>query len=205
MSSMEAAIVTELAALGIPAARFEILFERNENPEGWIIDQGDRSCRRYDALVTGVDRAAFYLAANPGEEIRPLARVASGGEVSRIMLALKSILAKSDRLPLLVFDEIDSGVSGSMARLVGERLHRLARYHQIIAITHLPQVAALSDSHFKVQKSSEGGRSVTSIRRLDESERQEEIASLISGEHVTEAARVNAKELIALRPERLVD
>ena len=148
------------------------------------------------AFPAGVDLIEFLLSANLGEEPRPLTKVASGGEVSRIMLALKTILAKSERLPILVFDEIDTGVSGAIARRAGESMHRLAQYHQIIAITHLPQIASLGDTHFVVEKAVEGGRTKTHIRRLDEAERAEQIALLLSGDAVSEATPQSARELI---------
>lgn len=196
---IEAAIVAELSLLGIPDGKFEIRFEREPETNGWITDDSNGECERYTALASGLDRATFFLSTNVGEDVKPLAAVASGGEISRIMLALKSILAKSDRLPLLIFDEIDAGVSGSMARRVGERLHSLGRYHQIIAITHLPQVASMADTHYKIEKTVHDDRTITSIRRLQKEERREEIASLISGDQVTEAARASAQELLDFR------
>jgi len=113
------------------------------------------------------------------------------------MLALKQILAKSERLPILVFDEIDTGISGDMARKVGDSMHDLARYHQIIVITHLPQIAALGDVHFKVEKRVESQQTKTIIRRLDEEEQAAQVATLISGADITDAALENARELMA--------
>jgi len=139
----------------------------------------------------------FFFSANPGEDPKPLAKVASGGEVSRVMLALKTVLAKSERLPILVFDAIDTGISGAVARRAGESMRRLAPYHQIIAFTHLPQIASLGDTHFVVEKEVAGGRTRTLIRRLDdEGERAEAVARLLSGEVVSEAALASARELI---------
>jgi len=126
--------------------------------------------------------------------------VASGGEISRIMLALKTILAKSDRLPILVFDEIDTGISGAIANRVGESMRDLASYHQIIAITHLPQIAALADLHFIVEKVVEGERTKTRIQRLSEDERTQEVATLMSGKAVTDAALKSAREMMAEGP-----
>jgi hypothetical protein len=120
-----------------------------------------------------------------------------GGEVSRIMLALKTILAKSERLPILVFDEIDVGISGEIARRVGESMQRLGAYHQIIAITHLPQIAALGDHHFRVEKVVEKGRTKTRIARLGDDERAQEVATLGAGEAVSDAALASARELIS--------
>ncbi|GMQ81387.1 MAG: DNA repair protein RecN [Rhodothermia bacterium] len=197
---IEASILLELEELGMPDAQFEVRFERNPDPDGWIHDEEDESSSRFKALSTGVDNVGFFISTNTGEDVRPLARVASGGEVSRIMLALKSILAKSDRLPILIFDEIDAGISGRLAQRVGEKLNALGNYHQILAITHLPQVASLADAHYKVEKSVDDDRTSTSIRRLDRTERTDEIASLISGDQITEAARANAQVLMDLRP-----
>ena len=112
-----------------------------------------------------MDFVEFHVSANRGEKPRPLAKVASGGEISRIMLAMKMILAKSDRLPLLIFDEIDSGVSGRAARAVGESMRKLSHFHQIIAITHLPQIAGCADTHYVVEKKEERKRTLTSDRK----------------------------------------
>jgi DNA repair protein RecN (Recombination protein N) len=146
----------------------------------------------------GIDEVEFFISTNKGEDLKPLIKVASGGEVSRIMLALKASLAKNDRLPLLIFDEIDTGVSGRIARKVGEALHDLASFHQVIAITHLPQIAGLADHHFAVEKKVIEGRVVSAIRLLDEDERIREVAKLMSGENITEASLSGARELMGL-------
>jgi DNA repair protein RecN (Recombination protein N) len=144
-----------------------------------------------------MDQVEFYISTNVGIPPKPLTQVASGGEISRIMLALKTILAKSERLPILVFDEIDTGISGDMARRVGESMYNLARYHQIITITHLPQIAALGDTHFKVEKVVEDEETKTQIRRLDPQEQAAQVATLISGTDITDAALESARELMA--------
>jgi DNA repair protein RecN (Recombination protein N) len=144
----------------------------------------------------------FYISANLGEDERPLAKVASGGEISRIMLALKSILAKSDRLPVLIFDEIDVGVSGRIAQAVGKSLKSLSSFHQVVAITHLPQIAGLADVHFVVSKSERKGRAVTQMRRLTLDEQVTEVARLMSGAHVSETARAGARELMGKHANR---
>ena len=192
---IEDAILDELATLGMPDSQFEVRFTRQEDPDGWI--RPSDADTRYRAFETGVDHVEFYISTNVGVPPMPLTEVASGGEISRIMLALKTILAKSERLPILVFDEIDVGISGDMARRVGESMHDLARYHQIITITHLPQIAALGDRHYKVEKIVEDGTTKTTIHRLDEEEQATQVASLISGEEVTDAALKNARELMA--------
>jgi len=190
---IEAAILEELATLGMPDSQFEVRFTRQEDADGWI-QMGDA---RYHAFTHGMDEVEFFISTNVGIPPKPLKQVASGGEISRIMLALKTILAKSERLPILVFDEIDTGISGDMARRVGESMHDLARYHQIITITHQPQIAALGDTHFKVEKVVADDKAQTRIRRLDEEEQATQVATLISGADVTDAALANARELMA--------
>ena len=192
---IEDAIIDELATLGMPDSQFDVRFTAQDDPEGWITPEAEDA--RYNAFERGMDRVEFYISTNVGVPPMPLTEVASGGEISRIMLALKTILAKSERLPILVFDEIDVGISGDMARRVGESMHDLARYHQIITITHLPQIAALGDRHFQVEKVVEDGTTKTTIHRLDEDEQATQVASLISGEEVTDAALENARELMA--------
>ena len=193
---IEAMIAVELATLGMPHARFVVKFGLQEDAAGWIAFPDGVREQRLTAFPAGADLIEFYISANLGEEPRPLAKVASGGEVSRIMLALKAILAKSERLPILVFDEIDTGISGAIARRAGESMHRLAQYHQIIAITHLPQSASLGDIHFVVEKLVEDGRTKTRIRRLDEAERAEAVAELLAGDEPSEATLQSARELI---------
>ena len=193
---IEAMIAVELATLGMPHARFVVKFGLQEDAAGWIAFPDGVREQRLTAFPAGADLIEFYISANLGEEPRPLAKVASGGEVSRIMLALKAILAKSERLPILVFDEIDTGISGAIARRAGESMHRLAQYHQIIAITHLPQIASLGDIHFVVEKLVEDGRTKTRIRRLDEAERAEAVAELLAGDEPSEATLQSARELI---------
>ena len=193
---IEEMIAVELATLGMPHARFVVEFGFQDDPEGWIALPEGNKTRRVVAFPAGADLVEFHISANLGEDPKPLAKVASGGEVSRIMLALKAILAKSERLPILVFDEIDTGISGPIARRAGESMHRLAQYHQIIAITHLPQIASLGDVHFSVEKVVDEDRTKTHIRRLDEGERAEAIALLLAGNEVSEAALESARELI---------
>ena len=192
---IEGAIVAELETLGMPNSAFEVRFSRQEDAEGWIRPEDEDTA--YRAFRRGMDQVEFYISTNVGIPPKPLTQVASGGEISRIMLALKTILAKSERLPILVFDEIDTGISGDMARRVGESMHDLARYHQIITITHLPQIAALGDTHYKVEKIVEDEKTKTKIRRLDDEEQAGEVATLISGTDVTDAALESARELMA--------
>ncbi|MES3628774.1 MAG: DNA repair protein RecN [Longimonas sp.] len=194
---VERAVERELSTLGMPDSQFEVRFTRTPDAEGWV--QLDET--RYRAFKHGVDQVEFYISTNVGVDPKPLVQVASGGEISRIMLALKTILAKSERLPILVFDEIDTGISGSMARRVGKSMYNLARYHQIITITHLPQIAALGDVHFRVEKEVVDERTRSTIVRLSDEEQAEQVASLISGTDVTDAALTNARELMQARPD----
>jgi DNA repair protein RecN (Recombination protein N) len=149
----------------------------------------------------GADRVEFLLSTNAGEPLKPMSRVASGGELSRVMLALKSVLADVDHVPVLVFDEIDTGVGGAVAAMIGKRLRELGRYHQVLCITHLPQVASQAQHHFSVEKSEVKGRTVTTVRSLTGMSRESEIARMLGGERITQKTRSAAAELIAGAPE----
>jgi len=144
----------------------------------------------------GYDDVEFMISTNPGEPLRPLHMVASGGELSRIMLALKTVIADRDAIETLIFDEIDSGISGKTAWKVSEKLGELAREHQIICITHLPQIAAMADTHFYIEKSTDGSSTVTSITKIEENARIQELARMLGGSSESPAALENAKELI---------
>jgi len=199
---LDRAIVQELKKLGIEHGRFSTGIGRDELPG---TDRDDSSLEavplgrtRVRLLERGIDRVEFAISTNLGEEERPLVQVASGGEVSRIMLALKSILAKADRLPVLVFDEIDVGVSGRIAQAVGRSLKQLSAFHQVIAITHLPQIAGLADEHFVVAKEERNGRTMTTVRKLTLEEQVHEVAKLMSGAQVTETGLAGARELMGL-------
>ncbi|HWR01399.1 MAG TPA: DNA repair protein RecN [Chlorobaculum sp.] len=185
-------ISSELGHLGIPHSAFEVRFTLEESPGGEIELDGIR----YRTFENGLDRIEFMISTNLGETPKPLAKVASGGEISRIMLALKSALARSAELPILVFDEIDAGISGKVAQAVGYSLKRLSRLHQIIAITHLPQIAAMGDSHLAVLKRVDAERTVTGVSNLDRSDRIQEIARLISGSTISASSIQLAGELI---------
>jgi DNA repair protein RecN (Recombination protein N) len=189
-------IETTLKELGIPNPDFEtkISIKDAENDSG-VYTEG----KFVNANSKGIDEVEFYISANPGEDLKPLSKVASGGEVSRIMLALKSTLAKNDRLPLLIFDEIDVGISGRIAQKVGIALKNLSSFHQVISITHLPQIAGLADQHFSIVKISKDGRVTSLIKKLPPSERITEVAKLLSGEKITEASLKSARELTGLK------
>ncbi|MHB9040446.1 MAG: DNA repair protein RecN [Melioribacteraceae bacterium] len=186
-----------LKSLGISDSIFEAKITNQAadgNDDNFISVDG----KKYKFNSCGYDEVEFFVSTNVGEDPKPLVKVASGGEISRIMLALKSILAKSDRLPILIFDEIDTGVSGRIAQKVGQVLKSLASFHQIVAITHLPQIAGLSDYHFAVEKKKSGDRVVSSISKLNDDDRIKEVAKLMSGEKITESALNGARELMGL-------
>ena len=182
-----------LKDLGIQTPQFktEIINTPAENDSGVLIDE-----IYFKANSKGIDEVEFFISTNSGEDLKPLAKVASGGEVSRIMLALKSTLARNDKLPLLIFDEIDVGVSGRIAQKVGRALKNLSSFHQVISITHLPQIASLAEHHFSIEKIAQNDRVISSIKKLPQSERITEIARLLSGEKITEASLKSARELI---------
>ena len=191
-------IVQALTTLGISNAIFEtkIAHQPAHDSEHAVVKLGREF---YEATSKGMDIVEFYISTNVGEDPKPLVKVASGGEISRIMLALKMILAKSDRLPLLIFDEIDVGVSGRIAQAVGNNMKKLSQFHQVIAITHLPQIAGLADTHFVVEKIEESRRSFTGMRKLDDEERVSEVAKLMSGTEVTERGMETARELMGMK------
>ena len=145
---------------------------------------------------TGIDRATFMIAPNPGEELKPLAGIASGGELSRVVLALKAILAETDEVETIVFDEVDAGIGGGTAEVVGRKLSELARHHQVICITHLPQIAKFGEHHFSISKHINDGRTLTAIQPLNKEERYKEIARMLGGEKITQTTLDHARELL---------
>jgi DNA repair protein RecN (Recombination protein N) len=189
---LEAEISAELKKLSIPDGAFRVDISREEAADGEITYDG----RRFRAFDNGTDRIEFMISTNVGEAPKPLAKVASGGEISRVMLAMKSALARATQLPILVFDEIDTGISGKAAQAVGFSLKQLSRLHQIIAITHLPQIAAMADRHLSVAKRVEGERTVTGVMPLEDDGRVEEVARLISGHTISPSSMQLAGELI---------
>jgi len=150
----------------------------------------------YRVNSKGIDDIEFLISTNPGEELKPLSKIASGGELSRIMLAIKAILAEADKIPVLIFDEIDSGIGGTVAEVVGERLKEVSKKRQVLCITHLPQIAGFADAHFKVSKNLINQRSVTKVEELDTRGRVEEIAKMLGGEKVSEISRRHAREIL---------
>ncbi len=144
----------------------------------------------------GIDTVEFLISLNPGEDVKPLVKVASGGEISRIMLSIKNILSEIDKIPVMVFDEIDTGISGKIAQVVGKKLNEISGKKQVICITHLPQIASFAKLHYSVEKVVKGNKSETTIKKLNNDEKVHEIAKLISGEKVTSSAMNAAKELL---------
>lgn len=202
-SRLEGIIIASLQNLGMPHIRFSIKFDRYRLPQpgqgnelyGTI--EKDTITEHFVAFAHGLDDVEFLIAANPGEELKPLARIASGGEISRVMLALKQGLAESNRLPLMVFDEIDTGISGRIAQKVGKVMRELSKVPQIIAITHQPQIAAFANAHILVEKIQTATATQITARVLSNEEHIREVARLLSGEEITGAALQSAEELIA--------
>jgi DNA repair protein RecN (Recombination protein N) len=183
-----------LAGLGFAPDVFDVgLGRRAAAPEEPAVEV-DGDAVAFDA--SGVDQVVFRIAPNPGEPARPLSRIASGGELSRIALAVKEVLAAADETPTLVFDEIDSGIGGRSADPVGRSLWALARRHQVLCVTHLPQIAAHADVHFQIAKRERDGRTVTEVRRLDREGRIVELAQMLAGAHGGAAALAGARELL---------
>ncbi len=175
---LEERIQDELRQLDMPKVRFAICFAEKE-PD-----------------ATGIDTVRFLMSANVGEELRPINKVASGGELARIMLALKNVLAENELIGTLVFDEVDTGVSGRAAQKVAAKLAQVSRGKQVLCVTHLPQLAAMADTHFSVEKGESGGRTYTKVLRLDREQRKQELARLTGGEHLTKAMLDGAGELL---------
>jgi DNA repair protein RecN (Recombination protein N) len=157
------------------------------------------TCSGCQMTESGIDRATFMIAPNVGEAIKPLAAIASGGELSRVVLALKAILAGTDAVETLVFDEVDAGIGGAVADVVGQKLRDLARRHQVLCITHQAQIARYGDHHFQIQKNVSRGRTYTTIAPLSEAQRIEEIARMIGGEHITAVTLAHAREMLAAK------
>lgn len=177
---LSAQVKCALSELNFLEVRFEIRIERCE----------------YSA--NGFDSAEFFIATNPGEEIKPLIKVASGGELSRIMLSLKSVFADRDEIPTLIFDEIDTGISGRTAQMVSEKMAVISGNRQLLCITHLPQIAAMADTHFLIEKTTDGIKTVTKMERLSEERSVEELARMLGGATITDAVIENAREMKAL-------
>lgn len=184
-AELKARIEKELQSLGMKGAAFEVALDKDKYPDG---------TPRFGEK--GYERVSFNIAPNKGEGAKPLARIASGGELSRIMLAMKRAVAEG-RVPTIVFDEVDAGVGGSTAQVVGQKLKEVSRSHQVICVTHLPQITAFADTHYAVDKhAAPGGRTVTSVKELKGDERIEQISWMLAGTKVTDVTRKHARELV---------
>ncbi len=180
--ALEERIQSELAQLDMPKVRFKVEFEELATGDGLNAD--------------GMDTVRFLMSANVGEDLKPIQKIASGGELARIMLCLKNVLAENDDVGTLVFDEVDTGVSGRAAQKVAEKLAEVARHKQVLCVTHLPQIAAMADTHFSVEKGERSGRTFTAVETLDREKRRAELARLTSGDRITDASLVSAGELL---------
>jgi DNA repair protein RecN (Recombination protein N) len=176
------ALERELADLAMERTRFEVRITTDENDSRWS--------------AQGNDTGEFYLSPNPGEELRPLARIVSGGELSRVMLALKTLATADQPGKTLIFDEVDAGIGGRVATVVGQKLRALGDRFQVLCISHLPQIAAAGATHFNIEKRVRGSRTVTSVERLDDAARVEELARMIGGANAGDQARASARELL---------
>ncbi|MGD9901433.1 MAG: DNA repair protein RecN [Spirochaetales bacterium] len=178
-------ILEQLKELGMPSANLEVHF--NNLPTLGELEQ--------QLTSNGIDIVEFMFSANLGEPVKPLTKIISGGEMSRFMLALKTIIAKTDNIPTMIFDEIDSGISGKMAQAVSHKMAKISRNHQVLVVSHLPQISAMADTHFYIEKIVEGTKTLTNVKEITENAIINEIARMLSGEQLTEHSISNAKEL----------
>jgi DNA repair protein RecN (Recombination protein N) len=190
---LAARVERELEDLGMKGCRFETVFSETAGE-----DQAQEEWRHQGVILgkTGLEKGEFFIAPNPGEGSRPLIRIASGGELSRILLVLKKLLSRQDALETLIFDEVDVGIGGSLGEAVGKKLWELSRSHQVLCITHLPQIAAFADTHFQVHKTVSGQRTLTRIRPLNQEERVAELARMLGGESPSTETFALAGELL---------
>jgi DNA repair protein RecN (Recombination protein N) len=192
--SLTVAVATVLEELGFPPEVFEVAIGRRPAAPGEPAVEVDGDAVAFDG--SGIDQVVYQLAPNPGEPARPLARIASGGELSRVALAVKRVLAEADATPTLVFDEVDTGIGGRSADPVGRSLWGLARRHQVLCVTHLPQIASHADAHYRIVKRERDGRTVTEVERLDREGRIVELAAMLGGGPGDAAALASARELL---------
>jgi DNA repair protein RecN (Recombination protein N) len=188
---LEKAVEKELKDLHMAETKFKVKFDQRHDEQRELQD-----VKVEEVKLDGLDQVEFMISPNIGEDLRPLARIASGGELSRIMLALKTILARTASVETVIFDEVDSGISGATAEVIGEKLSSLAAYHQILCITHLPQIASQGQNHFLVSKEVFNGRTQTIISGLEPEERVQEIARLLGGREITPRAVAHAREML---------
>jgi len=185
------AVETELRQLHMQDTRFRVRFEFPPDHDGISAEQGLANMR-----PEGLDRLEFMISPNPGEKLRPLSKIASGGELSRIMLAIRTILSRTASVETVIFDEVDAGISGAAAEVVGKKIASLAAYHQIVCITHLPQIACQGNTHFVVRKQVKGGRTEAAITELSTEARTRELARLLGGRDITPRALAHAREML---------
>jgi len=186
-------VITQLATLMMSKTEFKASLQEMAAPEE---PNPYLTANNHMISETGIDRATFLIAPNIGEALKPLASIASGGELSRVVLALKALLAKTDAVETVVFDEVDAGIGGGVAEVVGKKLADLAAHHQVICITHLPQIAKFGDQHYRISKQVTKGRTHTSIRLLSDEDRYKEIARMLGGEKITQATLQHAREIL---------
>lgn len=194
--ALEAGVESELNDLNMAGARFSVDFQYQPDPDGVRLETGEQVA--FDA--TGIDRIEFFIAPNPGEGLKPLVKIASGGETSRLMLALKKVLAQADDIPTLIFDEVDQGIGGRVGMIVGEKLWQLGRRHEVLCVTHLPQLAAFGDQHFRVQKQVDAGRTTTHVECLNDENRLDELAQMLGS--LNETNRAAAQETLQMARQR---
>lgn len=187
----------ELADLGMDKAQLQVAFKEEEDDSG--LPYGGRKLK---VTASGFEQVEFLLAANPGARPQPLSKIASGGEIARTMLAIKTVLAGTDDIPTLIFDEVDAGVGGRAAQKVGYKLDRVSKFHQVICITHLPQIAARGNTHFYIYKETRGGRTYTKVNKLSSTARIQELARMLAGSNVNAVVLQHAKQLLAGQSER---
>lgn len=192
-AELNSKVTKELQDLGMEGMKFVTDIQQEPSPEGDIESGG----KTYMLYPHGLDKIEFLIAANAGEELRPLRKTASGGEMSRIMLALKNVILATDIVDTLIFDEVDAGIGGKTAEIVGRKLKQLSCKRQVILITHLPQIASMSSSHYFIQKGKTGDRVTTSVTRLNRKEKIREVARMLAGETVTELSMQHAEEMVA--------
>lgn len=187
---LQSAMEEELDDLKMTGARFKVAFRRRTDPEGVSLPDGERVA----FSVHGIEQVEFLIEPNPGEGFKPLIKIASGGETSRLMLAIKNILTQADHIPTLVFDEIDQGIGGRVGSIVGQKLWYLSAQHQVMCITHLPQLAAFGQQHYRVEKAVEAGRTITQVQQIDGDDRIEELAQMLG--EVSNGMLQSARELM---------
>jgi DNA repair protein RecN (Recombination protein N) len=184
------ALEAELDDLQMSQTQFKVDFQRRPDPDGIPLADGERVA--FDQ--SGIERVEFLIAPNPGEGFKPLAKIASGGETSRLMLALKNVLVSADNIPTLIFDEIDQGIGGRIGGVAGHKLWTLAKQHQVFCVTHLPQLAAYGSQHFHVEKSIQEGRTITGVQKLEGDQRLFELSQMLGG--VSKGTLQSAREIL---------